>query len=218
MASTQSLQLLLVLFGLLLAVSCAEHSSVPTATTQLPVTTGTAQTTGLANTSGSSTNQPHSTLLPITTPALTSHGDQTSPRPTSPSVSTVNSTTDSTAHEDIETGLSSSETAMTIFFGVALGLAVLTAMAYSLGMCKRRATQFSHRRLHNSAEDTGDRFGAPDDTLVISGGLYDGPQVFNPVEEDVGLHCDRPAPGSGATQLRLEFLPDDQEKPLEEQA
>uniref|UniRef100_A0A8C4S6G9 Uncharacterized LOC114647833 n=1 Tax=Erpetoichthys calabaricus TaxID=27687 RepID=A0A8C4S6G9_ERPCA len=74
---------------------------------------------------------------------------------------------------------------------------------------------------HTSAQSTSnnnnaDRYHAPDDTLVISGGLYDGPRIYNPnmsiLEEEDDIHVDNQAFGSKPTQFKLEFLPEEQER------
>lgn len=56
--------------------------------------------------------------------------------------------------------------------------------------------------------------GFPNDTLVISGGLYDESRVYNPnmtVEEDDELHVEYPAFTSKYSQFKLEFLPEERE-------
>ncbi|XP_069797541.1 uncharacterized protein [Narcine bancroftii] len=57
--------------------------------------------------------------------------------------------------------------------------------------------------------------GFPNDTLVISGGLYDETRVYNPnmtiLEEDDELHVDYPAFTSKYSQFKLEFLPEERE-------
>ncbi|XP_041083245.1 uncharacterized protein LOC121299531 [Polyodon spathula] len=113
-------------------------------------------------------------------------------------------------------GLNNSEMAITIFFSTVLGVAVLVLVMYSLNKCKRKSAQYSHRPLYNTADETVDRYSAPDDTLVISGGLYDGIQIYNPnmtVEEDEELHPEHRPFGSRAPQFRLEFLPEEQGRP-----
>lgn len=50
-----------------------------------------------------------------------------------------------------------------------------------------------------------DLFAPPDDTLVISGGLYDGTQMMNPVDGNV--LAAQPFPVQPAP-MRLEFLND----------
>ncbi|KAG7472145.1 hypothetical protein MATL_G00105550 [Megalops atlanticus] len=201
------------------------------ATTVLPKTTALAHTTGFTTPSNLSTNQPQPVSTATSTSASTSQGDNTTLTATSiagisttakppPSI-TTNSTTqvEGKPHE-----LSYSEKAMTIFFSVLLGVAILAVVVYSLTRCRREGTQFMHRPLYNNSEEPGeqlsgfsgaDRFKARDDTLVISGGLYDGPEVFNPTmttEEDVGFHSDQLPFAPGPAQFRLEFLPEERER------
>ncbi|XP_041050782.1 sialomucin core protein 24-like isoform X3 [Carcharodon carcharias] len=62
---------------------------------------------------------------------------------------------------------------------------------------------------------SGGSYNIPDDTLVISGGLYDESRVYNPnmtvLEEDDELHSEYPAFTSKYSQFRLEFLPEERE-------
>ncbi|XP_023693335.1 uncharacterized protein [Paramormyrops kingsleyae] len=108
-------------------------------------------------------------------------------------------------------GMTYSEQNMTILFSVVTGLAFLVMFTYAIYRCKRK-TQYSHRPLYNS-EETVDRFVAADDTLVISGGLYDGPRIYNPTMttlHDEEFNADHPFP-SQPTQFRLEFMNEDEE-------
>ncbi|XP_036390077.1 sialomucin core protein 24-like [Megalops cyprinoides] len=198
-----------------------------TATTLLSETTALAHTTGFTTPSNSSTNQPQPASTATSISASTSQVDHTTLTATGistakpPPSTTTNSTTqvEGKPHE-----LSYSEKAMTIFFSVLLGVAILAVVVYSLTRCRREGTQFMHRPLYNNSEEPGeqlsgfsgaDRYVARDDTLVISGGLYDGPEVFNPAmttEEDVGFHSDQLPYAPGPAQFRLEFLPDDRER------
>ncbi|XP_039605291.1 sialomucin core protein 24-like [Polypterus senegalus] len=114
-------------------------------------------------------------------------------------------------------GLSHSEMVITACVSVILIVSVLVLLMYSLNKCKKKRTQYSHRPLHNFTDETADRYHAPDDTLVISGGLYDGPRIYNPnmsiLEEEDDIHVDNQAFGSKPTQFKLEFLPEEQERP-----
>ncbi|XP_018580811.1 uncharacterized protein LOC108918206 isoform X3 [Scleropages formosus] len=114
----------------------------------------------------------------------------------------------------VPSGMSYSEKSMTIFFSVLLGIVVLVILMYIIKRCKRK-TQYSHRPLCNSSEETVDRFVAADDTLVISGGLYDGPCIYNPtintLNEEEEFHNDQPPFAPRPTHFRLEFLNEDQE-------
>ncbi|KAJ8367656.1 hypothetical protein AAFF_G00313860 [Aldrovandia affinis] len=60
-----------------------------------------------------------------------------------------------------------------------------------------------------------DRFLPADDTLVISGGLYDGPRVYNPTmtTANEAEDYDQPPFGPRPTQFQLALLKDSGEKP-----
>ncbi|XP_029428497.1 uncharacterized protein LOC115073808 isoform X3 [Rhinatrema bivittatum] len=67
----------------------------------------------------------------------------------------------------------------------------------------------------STSQMSADRYSAPDDTLVISGGLYDAPRVYNPnmtVLEDEECQHDYISFGSRPGQFRLEFLPGEKER------
>ncbi|XP_053492213.1 sialomucin core protein 24-like isoform X2 [Ictalurus furcatus] len=136
-----------------------------------------------------------------------------------PPVSTVHSTSKSTpayfttgttignktSNETAGAGLNNSETSLTILFSVVLGVIILIILGLSVyKMTRSKWAKYSHHPLHN--EDTGRQFMVTDDTLVISGGLYDGPQIYNStvtvLNED---HMFTYTP----TQFRLEFLHED---------
>ncbi|KAF4112520.1 sialomucin core protein 24-like isoform X1 [Onychostoma macrolepis] len=115
-------------------------------------------------------------------------------------------------------GLNHSEKSLTILFSILLGVIVLVILghfAYKFGRSKERSVQYTHRRLQN--EDTGEPFALPDDTLVISGGLYDGPQIYNPTMTVQNEEFQTDASGfpSRPTQFRLEFLREDQDRPFD---
>ncbi|ROL44899.1 hypothetical protein DPX16_9111 [Anabarilius grahami] len=113
-------------------------------------------------------------------------------------------------------GLNHSEKSLTILFSILLGVIVLVILVnfmYKYGRSKERSIQYTHRRLQN--EDTGEPFAVSDDTLVISGGLYDGPQIYNPtmtVQNDEEYQTDIPGFASRPSQFRLEFLREDQDR------
>ncbi|KAI1893085.1 hypothetical protein AGOR_G00140240 [Albula goreensis] len=178
-----------------------QYDTTDTATTLLPVTTDSASKTTLDSTS---------------TEGPTSESTQTNDTATNASVitkPTITSPGSVTVGEEKPHGLSHSEKVLTAFFSVLLVLPVLSVAAYSFLKCRQKNLQFSHRPLYNSSEETVDNFAPPDDTLVISGGLYDGPQLFNPAmtaDEDAGFQAARIAFGTGLTQFRLEFLPEEQ--------
>uniref|UniRef100_A0A4W5LJ98 Si:ch211-105j21.9 n=1 Tax=Hucho hucho TaxID=62062 RepID=A0A4W5LJ98_9TELE len=112
-------------------------------------------------------------------------------------------------------GLDNSEKVMTVFFSVVLGVFVLGIFMY---MLKRwnQMRQYSHRPLYNNSEAEVGGSLAADDTLVISGGLYDGSQIYNPtmtttdMTEDE-LNFDNRLHVSQPSQFRLEFLTEERE-------
>lgn len=85
------------------------------------------------------------------------------------------------------------EKSMTIIFSAVLALFVVALLIIMLHRCKHKI-QYLHQPL-NDTEDTGG-FMADEDTLVISGGLYDGHPIYDNVP---------PVPAD-QSQFRLEFL------------
>lgn len=62
-----------------------------------------------------------------------------------------------------------------------------------------------------------DRYATPEDTLVISGGLYDAPRMYNPsllMYEDDDLHIDHLPFSAQPGQYRLAFLSGERENNL----
>uniref|UniRef100_UPI00398F3034 uncharacterized protein n=1 Tax=Pristiophorus japonicus TaxID=55135 RepID=UPI00398F3034 len=108
------------------------------------------------------------------------------------------------------------EIILTICLSTILGVVILTIIMYNVTKCKRRRAQYSHRPLYTTSyEEPGGSYNIPDDTLVISGGLYDESRVYNPnmtvLEEDDELHGEYPGIISKYSQFRLEFLPEERE-------
>ncbi|XP_038676192.1 sialomucin core protein 24-like [Scyliorhinus canicula] len=108
------------------------------------------------------------------------------------------------------------EIILTICLSTILGVVILTIIMYNVTKCKRRRAQYSHRPLYASSyEEPGGSYNIPDDTLVISGGLYDESRVYNPnmtiLEEDDELHSEYPAFSSKYNQFRLELVPEERE-------
>ncbi|XDV35377.1 hypothetical protein PO909_005339 [Leuciscus waleckii] len=196
-----------------------ESNATVTGSAVQPNSTENAQTTqsvtfttiNINSTAGTSTdNSTHSnnetatsSTAPVTKPTAI----------TSPTV-TQNGTT--SFNESQGGGLNHSEKSLTILFSILLGVIVLVILmnfAYKYGRSKERSIQYTHRRLQN--EDTGEPFAMPDDTLVISGGLYDGPQIYNPtmtVQNEEEIQTGIPGFASRPTQFRLEFLREDQDR------
>nr|XP_033773894.1 uncharacterized protein LOC117347285 [Geotrypetes seraphini]XP_033773895.1 uncharacterized protein LOC117347285 [Geotrypetes seraphini] len=114
-----------------------------------------------------------------------------------------------------EIRLKNSEAILTIAFSIILGIVVVVLLIYSLNKYKKRRLQYSHHPLHDTSYESADRYSVPDDTLVISGGLYDAPRVYNPnmtVLEDEDSQYDYVSFGSRPGQFRLEFLPGEKER------
>ncbi|XP_078276971.1 uncharacterized protein LOC144605500 [Rhinoraja longicauda] len=190
---------------------------------------GSVQTTMLSNVSS------HSTPELSTTPTLSStatDGNVTTtstpvPRPTQSesmvtsrelSTTDVTQPTTDSLYSVITTSASGSvlplkkeEIILTICLSTVLGVVILTIVMYNVNKCKQRRAQYLHHPLY---ADSHEEPGFPNDTLVISGGLYDESRVYNPnmtVEEDDELHVEYPALTSKYSQFKLEFLPEERE-------
>lgn len=186
----------------LTVTASAEH---PTTTENDKVTSSTTTTTNL--TAVASTNSTEKATLLSTKPVTE----------TTAITYTVPNSTHSVI--DSQAGLNRSEQSLTIFFSVLLCLIVLVTLVhfvYKFSRSKERSIQYTHRRLQN--DDTGEPFAVADDTMVISGGLYDGPQIYNPtmtVQNEEEFQTDAYGFASRPTQFRLEFLREDQDKALD---
>ncbi|KAF7711564.1 sialomucin core protein 24-like [Silurus meridionalis] len=161
-----------------------------------------------ANFATQSASDPTRTTISTTLilPVSTVHGSNES---TSKSTSTFFTTEmaigNKTNNETAGAGLNHSEISLTILFSVVLGVIVLIILGLSVyKMTRSKGAQYSHRPLHN--EETGGQFTITDDTLVISGGLYDGPRIYNSTV--TALNEDPPFTYT-PTQFRLEFLHED---------
>ncbi|XP_066522495.1 sialomucin core protein 24-like isoform X2 [Hoplias malabaricus] len=192
------------------------NSTLPSPTDQTKITKVQTTQSATDTTATHLTTQPvsESTITSVSTtsatlssPTFTGHGNNESTSDsTTAYLTTEMAPGNKTSNETAGTGLNFSETSMTILFSVVLGVIVLIVLGqivYKVSRSKHRMVQYSHRPLYN--EDAGEPFAVPDDTLVISGGLYDGPQIYNPTVttlNDEDQHTFAYAP----TQLRLEFL------------
>lgn len=187
--------------------------------TDIPDFTGdttqyTSTSTSQPQTSQSTTMLPpltNSTTLKTTTPtthtststALTTQAIQTTAgnisTPDTPVITTENSTyTVSATSQSLNRttkglGLNTSEKNMTIVFSAVLGVFAAALLMFMFHKCKHKI-QFMHQPLHNT-ENT-DAFVADDDTLVISGGLYDGHPIYDNVPTATG----------NQSQFRLDFI------------
>lgn len=189
---------------------------------------GSVQTTMLSNVSSHSTPELSATpTLSSTTPDSNVTTSTPVPRSTqteSMVTSRKSSTTDVTQlttdslYSVTTTSVSGSvlplkkeEVILTICLSTVLGLVILTILVYNVNKCKQRRAQYLHHPLY---ADSHEEPGFPNDTLVISGGLYDESRVYNPnmtVEEDDELHVEYPAFTSKYSQFKLEFLPEERE-------
>lgn len=138
-----------------------------------------------------------SSTLTVTTQTIqtTTHLKNTSDTPESSTVNSSHSITTSTDSMDT-TGasrLNISEKNMTIIFSGMLGFFAVSIVLIMFYKCKHKF-YYLHQPLNNT--DDTDGFAANEDTLVISGGLYDGHPIYDNVP---------PTPAE-PSQFRLQFL------------
>uniref|UniRef100_A0A8C4I6K6 Uncharacterized protein n=1 Tax=Dicentrarchus labrax TaxID=13489 RepID=A0A8C4I6K6_DICLA len=142
--------------------------------------TFTAPTTPAMQTTEANTSTPDTTVI---TTANLSHTVYTTSD--SPDRSTQGK------HRDSCLRLNMSEKNMTILFSVVLGVFAMAVVVFMFHQCKQKI-QYLHQPLNNT--DDTDAFVAGDDTLVISGGLYDGHPIYDNV----------PTPSADQSQFRLD--------------
>ncbi|XP_040193348.1 cell wall integrity and stress response component 2-like isoform X2 [Rana temporaria] len=145
-----------------------------------------------------------STLLPTETkPTPQGNGTETSPNGTA-----------STALSGAEKhSMDYSEIILTSIFSVILVVVVLVILSFGFKRCLRGTSQYSHHPLYETSYEP-DGYSPPDDTLVISGGLYDAPRIYNPnmtVLDEEESQNDYASINSRPGQFRLEFLPGDKD-------
>ncbi|XP_024064993.2 uncharacterized protein LOC112113062 [Terrapene carolina triunguis] len=105
--------------------------------------------------------------------------------------------------------LRNSEAILIIIFSSILTFAVLAIVICSLDKYRKRRAQYSHHPLYDTSSETDDIYTTPDDTLMISGGLYDAPRVYNPnmtVLDDDELQAEYLPFGARPGKFRLEIL------------
>ncbi|CAM2107225.1 uncharacterized protein LOC125625158 isoform X1 [Caretta caretta] len=113
--------------------------------------------------------------------------------------------------------LRNSEAILIIIFSSILTFAVLAIVICSLDKYRKRRAQYSHHPLYDTSSETADIYTTPDDTLMISGGLYDAPRIYNPnmtVLDDDELQAEYLPFGSRPGKFRLEILSGENEKGL----
>lgn len=164
-------------------------------------------TAGKTLTTAIATLVPKSTQMEFTTTGRRS----SSTGPTQPTTGSLY-TVITTAASGSGLPLQKEEVILTICLSTLLAVVILTIVMYNVNKCKRRRAQYSHHPLYASSHEEP---GFPNDTLVISGGLYDESRVYNPnmtvLEEDDDLHVDYPAFTSKYSQFKLEFLPEERD-------
>ncbi|XP_073523213.1 uncharacterized protein [Phyllobates terribilis] len=110
-------------------------------------------------------------------------------------------------------GMNYSETVLTSIFSTILAVVLLTILAFSFNKFRKRRSQYSHQPLHENIYES-EGYTPPEDTLVISGGLYDAPRIYNPnmtVLEEDDSQPDYISFSNRTGQFRLEFLPGDKD-------
>ncbi|XP_026205851.1 uncharacterized protein C1235.01 [Anabas testudineus] len=165
-------------------------------TSHTPISESTTIVTPLPSSTSLKTTTPGThtpAFTALTTPAIqTSTGYNSTPNTTvtttAYSPQTVNTTSVSKGM-----GLNISEKSMTIVFSVILGLFAVVLVVLLFKRCKHKF-QYLHQPLNNTSDT--DLYVADDDTLVISGGLYDGHPIYDNV----------PTAPADQSQFRLEFL------------
>ncbi|KAM4046657.1 uncharacterized protein ACNLHF_010164 [Anomaloglossus baeobatrachus] len=110
-------------------------------------------------------------------------------------------------------GMKYSETVLTSIFSTILVVVLLTTLAFCFNKYRKQRSQYSHHPLHENIYES-EGYTPPDDTLVISGGLYDAPRIYNPnmtVLEEEDSPPDYISFSNRPGQFRLEFLPGDKD-------
>ncbi|XP_026022757.1 cell wall integrity and stress response component 2 [Astatotilapia calliptera] len=163
----------------------SHYQTSQSATTLTPLTNSTT-----LRTTSSSTQM--STFTAQTTAAIqTTVGNSSTP--STPVITTENATHTTMNRTRQDVGLNVSERNMTIVFSTVLGAFAVLLVFLMFHKCKQKI-QYLHQPLNN-AQYT-DTFVADDDTLVISGGLYDGHPIYDNV----------PTAPADQSQFHLEFL------------
>ncbi|XP_051986720.1 mucin-12-like isoform X2 [Xyrauchen texanus] len=203
------------------------HSNATvTGTTVQPNTTANAQTNSTQLTSKPKTTVNITSTAVTSLDNITHSGNESTtiktspvPKPTENAPTTVIQNNTTLFHVSQGAGMNHSEMSMTILFSILLGVIVLIILVhfvYKSGRSNQSRIQYTHRRLQN--EDTGEPFTVPEDTLVISGGLYDGPHIYNPtmtVQNEDEFQTDATGLAYRPTQFQLELLVEDQGSALD---
>ncbi|XP_073471791.1 uncharacterized protein [Aquarana catesbeiana] len=172
-------------------------------------------TVPLPGPSSSTNNQTYSTTTSgVTRVVSTSLPTQTKPTPQGNVTETAPNGTATTALSGAEKhSMDYAEIILTSIFSVILVVVVLVILSFGFKRCLRGTSQYSHHPLRETSYEP-DGYSPPDDTLVISGGLYDAPRIYNPnmtVLDEEESQNDFASINSRPGQFRLEFLPGDKD-------
>ncbi|XP_071993782.1 uncharacterized protein [Engystomops pustulosus] len=172
-----------------------------------------ASTTFLPSVASSKTENLISTVTKsnITTTVLPTNETSTRESNTSSTLPVESNTT--LVSDETGTGMQYSETVLTSIFGTMLVVVLLTIIAFCFTKYRKRQSQYSHHPLHENVYES-EGYTPPDDTLVISGGLYDAPRIYNPnmtVLEEEDTQPEYVSFSNRPGQFRLEFLPGDKD-------
>ncbi|XP_031734192.1 cell wall protein DAN4 isoform X2 [Anarrhichthys ocellatus] len=170
-------------------------AATPEGTSPLQTPQSTTDVTPLTNSTTPTTTTPGTpTSTALTTLTRSTAGYISTPDTTvittANSSHTVNTTSGSVGTTTQGLRLNISEKSMTIVFSVVLGVFALTGVVFMFHRCKHKI-QYLHQPLNNMNE-----FVADEDTLVISGGLYDGHPIYDNV----------PTAPADQSQFHLQFL------------
>lgn len=168
--------------------------NLATTATSNPSTTLESTTLEVASTSGATQSTDVTTSVPHTGHSTTvCHQTTKSATVTTTTNSSVVNATSQSVHATQGVRLSQSDKNLTITFSVVLGIFALAVVAVKLHRCSHKL-QFLHQPLNNG-EDLNVSTADPD-TLIISGGPYDGHPIYDNV----------PPATQDESQFRLDFL------------
>lgn len=154
--------------------SARATAATPESATHLQTSQSTAD--GTNGTSPTTTTRGAPTSAALTTKQTTGGYVGTTHAATESSSHAAAATSESTGGTTRGLGLNIAEKNMTIVFSAVLGAFALALVVLMFHKCKHKI-QYLHQPLNNA----GDEFVAEDDTLVISGGLYDGHPIYDNV-------------------------------------
>ncbi|XP_053313545.1 uncharacterized protein LOC128475093 [Spea bombifrons] len=196
-------------FGPTFSTNAANPTSISSSTTLLTGSPTTISTESETTTLTTPSEEYSSTESKYTTSNLT---EENSTSQNNTAVTSFNGTLASNT-SGARLTLTHSEAILTSVFSIILAFVALAVLIYIVRKHSRRISQYSHHPLHETSNEPEERYLPPEDTLVISGGLYDAPRIYNPnmsVLEEEEVQHDYVSFGRPG-QFRLEFLPGDKE-------